>query len=82
MQSKTRTAKEALAALGAPVPKWVYTPKAAIIDLITALGGLSKAAKYFNVQPCTVTKWKNTGRIPGWAHHLYKDLQRAQTPSE
>ena len=81
MRDKTRTAKEAIAELGTPVPKWVYMSRDEIIALITALGGLSKAAKYFDVQPCTVTKWKNTGRIPGWAHYLYSELQRAHKPS-
>jgi len=74
MRDKTRTAKEAIKELGVPTPKWVPMPRAEIHAIVQSLGGLLKASRFFAVQPCTISKWRTSERLPGWALALHKEL--------
>jgi hypothetical protein len=35
-------------------------------QLITQLGGTSRAAKFFDVSAPAVSNWKSSGRLPAW----------------
>ena len=68
--------KASIEKLGLPRQRWVYLSKSEVQKIVLDLGGLTKAAQYFGVQNCTVTRWKAAERIPSWAKSLYEALKR------